>query len=61
MDILTIGEFVESAEILTVLQDIGIDYAQGFHLGMPQAKLDNLKGIAGYGGVKTGFRNLDSG
>ncbi len=39
LGILTIGEFVESAEILAVLQDIGIDYAQGFHLGMPRASL----------------------
>ena len=39
LGILTIAEFVESAEILAVLQDIGIDYAQGFHLGMPRATL----------------------
>lgn len=39
LGILTIGEFVETAEIMSVLQDIGIDYAQGFHLGMPQSKL----------------------
>lgn len=42
LGILTIGEFVESAQILTVLQEIGIDYAQGFHLGMPQSKLGNM-------------------
>ncbi|MGZ4959482.1 MAG: putative bifunctional diguanylate cyclase/phosphodiesterase [Methylomonas sp.] len=39
LGILTIGEYVESAEILSVLQEIGIDYAQGFHLGMPQSRL----------------------
>lgn len=39
LGILTIGEFVESAEILTILQDVGVNYAQGFHLGMPQSKL----------------------
>ncbi|WNB78082.1 putative bifunctional diguanylate cyclase/phosphodiesterase [Methylomonas koyamae] len=39
LGILTIGEYVESAEILEVLQDIGIDYAQGFHLGIPQSSL----------------------
>ncbi|MCQ8182264.1 bifunctional diguanylate cyclase/phosphodiesterase [Methylomonas sp. SURF-1] len=36
---LTIGEYVESAEILAVLQDIGIDYAQGFYLGIPKSSL----------------------
>ncbi len=39
LGILTIAEFVENAEILTVLQEIGIDYAQGYHLGMPQSRL----------------------
>lgn len=43
LGILTIGEFVESAEILTILQDIGIDYAQGFHLGMPQSNFWHAK------------------
>jgi diguanylate cyclase (GGDEF)-like protein len=36
LGILTIGEFVESQAIMDVLTDIGIDYAQGFHLGMPR-------------------------
>lgn len=39
LDILTIGEFVESAEILRVLQELGINYAQGFFLGMPEQTL----------------------
>lgn len=39
LGIQTIGEFVESAEILSVLQEIGIDYAQGFYLGIPERKL----------------------
>ncbi len=32
----TIAEFVESADILTVLAEIGVDYAQGFELGKPK-------------------------
>ncbi|WP_394561977.1 EAL domain-containing protein [Aquipseudomonas alcaligenes] len=32
----TIAEFVESAEILAVLGEIGVDFAQGYHLGRPQ-------------------------
>ncbi len=32
----TIAEFVSSDEALELLSDYGVDYAQGFHLGMPQ-------------------------
>ncbi|MEK6748204.1 MAG: EAL domain-containing protein [Pseudomonadota bacterium] len=32
----TIAEFVETAAHLTSLTDIGIDYAQGYHLGRPR-------------------------
>lgn len=39
--ILTIAEFVESDEILEALRDMGIDYAQGYHLGMPTSQLSN--------------------
>lgn len=31
----TIAEFVESNEAITALREIGIDYAQGFHVGKP--------------------------
>jgi diguanylate cyclase (GGDEF)-like protein len=31
----TIAEFVESEQTLTILQNMGIDYVQGFHIGMP--------------------------
>ena len=31
----TIAEFVETPEILTTIQELNIDYAQGFHLGKP--------------------------
>ncbi|WP_305909869.1 bifunctional diguanylate cyclase/phosphodiesterase [Methylomarinum sp. Ch1-1] len=41
LDILIIGEFVESEEIFTILQEMGVDYAQGFHIGMPQSSLVN--------------------
>ena len=35
----TIAEFVEDGEILAVLADIGVDYAQGYHFGKPAAEL----------------------
>ena len=36
LDIETIAEFVETQATLDVLQQIGIDYAQGYLLGMPE-------------------------
>lgn len=39
LGILTIAEFVESEEILAELRGMGVDYAQGFHLGMPVSKM----------------------
>ncbi|ESQ15542.1 MAG: hypothetical protein N838_08325 [Thiohalocapsa sp. PB-PSB1] len=35
MDKKVIAEFVENADILEVLADIGIDFAQGYHIGRP--------------------------
>ncbi|MEO1888846.1 MAG: EAL domain-containing protein [Cycloclasticus sp.] len=31
----TVGEFVENADILNKLQEVGVDYAQGYHLHAP--------------------------
>jgi diguanylate cyclase (GGDEF)-like protein len=39
LDILTIGEFVESEEIFDMLKDMGVNYGQGFHIGLPQSSL----------------------
>ncbi len=36
----TIAEYVESEEILEILKEIGVDYAQGFHAGRPMPILD---------------------
>jgi EAL domain-containing protein (putative c-di-GMP-specific phosphodiesterase class I) len=41
MDKQTTAEYVETAESLEVLQDIGVDFVQGFHLGTP-APLEQL-------------------
>jgi diguanylate cyclase (GGDEF)-like protein len=35
LNVLTIAEFVSSGEILAVVKEIGVDYAQGFYLGKP--------------------------
>jgi EAL domain-containing protein (putative c-di-GMP-specific phosphodiesterase class I) len=35
MGMKTVAEFVENAEILQVLRDIGVDRAQGYFLGRP--------------------------
>ena len=39
LGILTIAEFVESEEILHTLQEMGVDYVQGFHLSAPCASM----------------------
>ncbi len=36
MGIMTIAEFVENEEILVLLEELGVDYAQGYHLGKPE-------------------------
>jgi diguanylate cyclase (GGDEF)-like protein/PAS domain S-box-containing protein len=37
MDITTVAEFVENENILHALLDLGVDYAQGYHIAMPSA------------------------
>lgn len=44
MGLLTVAEFVESADILETLQAIGVDFVQGFHLGRPEP-LSALSGV----------------
>jgi EAL domain-containing protein (putative c-di-GMP-specific phosphodiesterase class I) len=41
MHLNTIAEHVEDQITLTILEEIGVDYVQGFHLGRPQAIEDN--------------------
>ncbi|ANQ86047.1 ammonia permease [Azoarcus olearius] len=36
MGLATVAEFVEDEAILRALEEIGIDYAQGYHVGMPR-------------------------
>jgi Amt family ammonium transporter len=35
MGILTVAEFVENRATSEILRDIGVDYAQGYHIGRP--------------------------
>jgi len=39
LGILTIAEFVESEDILQALRGMGVESAQGFHLGMPATQM----------------------
>ena len=39
IDILTVAEFVENQEIWEALKDMGINYAQGYHIGMPSPEM----------------------
>ncbi|HEY9050811.1 MAG TPA: GGDEF domain-containing phosphodiesterase, partial [Gammaproteobacteria bacterium] len=36
MGIKTVAEWVENENILNIIKEIGVDYAQGYHLGVPQ-------------------------
>lgn len=40
LGILTIAEFVESAEIMDKVREMGVDYAQGYYIGMPRPVFD---------------------
>lgn len=44
MGLQTVAEFVESQAILEQLQQLGVDYAQGYHLGRPYP-LSELSGV----------------
>ena len=35
----TVAEFVENEEVLQMVREVGIDYAQGFHIGRPQREM----------------------
>ena len=37
---LTVAEFVESDAIMQKLRELGVDYAQGFHLGVPVPRME---------------------
>jgi len=36
LHVITIAEFVSSSEILDVVKELGVDYAQGFYIGKPE-------------------------
>lgn len=48
MGLETIAEFVEDQKTLDILQSIGVDYAQGYHLHQPQSlsEISHAKGAA---------------
>ena len=39
LNIKTIAEYVESQDILNILEEIGIDYAQGYYIGKPKNEI----------------------
>jgi Amt family ammonium transporter len=47
MELKTIAEFVESGEILDSLRRLGVDEAQGYHLGRPVPLSRVLLGVEG--------------
>jgi EAL domain-containing protein (putative c-di-GMP-specific phosphodiesterase class I) len=43
MGIKTLAEFIENEEVLKVVKDLGIDYAQGYYFGKPEPLEEKLK------------------
>jgi diguanylate cyclase (GGDEF)-like protein len=43
MNLKVIAEYVENAEIVDLLQEMGIDYGQGYHISRPKPLTDMLK------------------
>ena len=43
MGIKTTAEYVENEEILNCIKDIGVDYAQGYHIAKPEPVKNLLK------------------
>jgi len=43
MGIKTIAEFIENENVLEVVKDLGIDYAQGYYLGKPEPLEEKIK------------------
>jgi len=43
MNLKIIAEYVENAEIVEILQEMGIDYGQGYHISKPKPLTDMLK------------------
>ena len=41
-NIKTVGEFVENEEIYKTLQEIGVDYAQGYYFAKPEKNIEPL-------------------
>ena len=39
LNITTVAEYIEDADIRQAVCDVGIDPAQGFHMGMPSSEL----------------------
>ena len=46
MNIVTVAEFVENEEIRVLLEKLGVDYGQGYHLGMPDRQFVHEREIA---------------
>lgn len=46
LNIRTVAEFVERAETLDILREYGVDYAQGYYIGMPGPGLESVVGRA---------------
>jgi diguanylate cyclase (GGDEF)-like protein/PAS domain S-box-containing protein len=51
LELKTIAEFVENGEILEGLADLGVDYAQGYHIAKPAPLLELKQRLSGNNGI----------
>ncbi|MCU7807052.1 MAG: EAL domain-containing protein, partial [Candidatus Thiodiazotropha sp. (ex Semelilucina semeliformis)] len=45
----TIAEFVEDEPTLRLLSDLGVNYAQGYHIGRPSSQIPVISSATGLG------------
>jgi diguanylate cyclase (GGDEF)-like protein len=43
LNLKTVAEFVETEEVLQMVRDVGIDYAQGYHIGRPSREMPGIE------------------
>jgi hypothetical protein len=57
----TIAEYVQDAETLAMLRELGVDYAQGYHIGKPAAALlDEAQPLNGSPAQEIGWREFQN-
>ena len=56
MELITVAEFVEDEASVSVLAEIGVDYAQGYHIGKPMTVADAMQHADEFNSGNPGIR-----